>query len=148
MSVWILNSFIGRIDLHRGAYICKMFAQSVFPGSVVDGSYGPDSDIRHDSGPIPHAIGPSQRHILWQPWKIMVMMNKPLSDRSGTSQILPPTLSRKGMTLWCSSVDNWWSVLIRFNMSEAMRRHWEVRQAGWFFFFTGVCRQETCCIQL
>lgn len=110
-----------------------MLAQSVFPGSVVDGSRGPDSDIRHDSGPIPHAIGPSQRHTPWQPWKIMAMMNKPLSDRGGTSQILPPTLSRKGMTLWCSSVDNWWSALIRCKMSKAMRRHWAVRQDEWFF---------------
>lgn len=133
MSVWILNSLIW-CPSPRGPHVWKMLAQSVFPGSVVDGSRGPDSDIRHDSGPIPHAIGPSQRHTPWQPGKIMAMMNKPLSDRGGTSQILPPTLSRKEMTLWCSSVDNWWSALIRCKMSKAMRRHWAVRQDEWFFY--------------
>lgn len=36
--------------LHRGTYIFKLFAQWMFPGSVVDGSCGHDSDIRLHSG--------------------------------------------------------------------------------------------------
>ncbi len=82
----------------------------------------------------------------WQLRKIMVMMNKPLSDRGGTSQILPPTLSHKGMTLWCSSVDNWWSVLIRCNMSEASGGDTEKSDKldGFFFFLLFFYRSLLC----
>lgn len=71
------------------------------------------------------------------------------SDRGGASQTLPPTPSREGMRLGCSFEDNWWSVLIRCNMSEATKRHWEVGQAGCFpVCLTGVCYVETGCIQV
>ena len=91
--------------LHRGASIFQLLTQWMFPWSAVDGSCGPDSDIRLHDGLIPHVIGPFEPLTHWQAWKIMVMMNKSLSDRGGASQSLHPTLPHEGLTSWCSFVD-------------------------------------------